>query len=155
MDLLTMDVPPEWIDYNGHMNVAYYHMAFDRSTDRFLERIGLGESYLAQESGSMFALEDHLTYQRELREGDPFRITLQLLEFDEKRLLYFLRMFHGEKGTLAATCEHLSIFVDMRVRRSAPMPQAVYDALAKLRQEHRDLPRPEEAGRPMSLRPGR
>lgn len=152
MDLLKERVAREWTDYNGHLNVAYYHMAFDRATDRLLEHLGLGEDFARRGEGSMFALEDHLTYQRELREGDPFRIDFQLLGFDEKRVHYFLRMFHVEKGFLAATCEHLSIFVDMRTRRSAPMPESVRDRLSKLFEAHRLLPVPEEAGRAIRLR---
>jgi len=152
MDIWTGRVEPGWIDYNGHMNVAYYHMAFDQSTDEFLDEIGLGERYLAREPGSMFALEDHMTYQRELEKGDPLRITLQLLDFDEKRVHYFLRMYHAEKGYLAATMEHLSTFVDMRDRRSAAMPPEVQRALAKLHDEHRQLDRPAEVGRLMGIR---
>jgi acyl-CoA thioester hydrolase len=151
MEVYWARVEPSWIDYNGHMNVAYYHLAFDRATDRFLQRIGLGEEYVAREKGSMFALEDHLAYVKELREGEPFRVTLQLLDYDDKRLHYFLRMVHGEKGFLAATCEHLSIFVDMRERRSAVMPEHVKLELERLLREHRNLPRPEEAGRPMGI----
>jgi len=78
-------------------------------------------------------------------------VTLQLLGFDEKRLHFFLRMFHGEKGFLAATCEHLSIFVDMKERRSALIPPHVKEALERLEAEQRNLPRPEEAGRPMGI----
>ena len=151
MELYSGRVEPSWIDYNGHMNVAYYHLAFDRGTDHFLGRIGLGEEYIQREKGSMFALEDHIVYMKELREGEPFRVTLQLLGFDEKRLHFFLRMFHGEKGFLAATCEHLSIFVDMKERRSALMPAHVKEALERLGAEHRNLPPPEEAGRPMGI----
>ena len=134
------------------MNVAYYHMAFDRATDRFLDTIGLGEGYLAREPGSMFALEDRMTYQRELERGDPIRITLQLLDFDEKRMHYFQRMYHTDKGYLAATCEHLSVFVDMRVRRSAPMPSHVHEALAGLYETHRAMDRPDETTRTMGIR---
>jgi acyl-CoA thioester hydrolase len=151
MEVYTGHVEPSWIDYNGHMNVAYYHLAFDRATDRFLQQIGLGEEYLQQENGSMFALEDHLVYLKELRQGEPFRVTLQLLDFDDKRIHYFLRMLHLEKKFLAATCEHLSIFVDMRQRRSAVMPSRVNEELGRLLGEHRALPRPEEAGRPMGI----
>jgi acyl-CoA thioester hydrolase len=151
MQVYSGRVEPAWIDYNGHMNVAYYHLAFDRATDRFLRQVGLGEEYVEREKGSMFALEDHLAYLKELREGEPFRVTLQLLDFDDKRLHYFLRMIHGEKGFLAATCEHLSIFVDMRQRRSAEMPPHMKQELERLSEEHRKLPRPEEAGRPMGI----
>ena len=155
MELLSGRVESSWIDYNGHMNVAYYHMAFDRATDRFLESIGLGEDYLKRENGSMFALEDHITYQRELQVGEAFRITLQLLAADFKRLHYFLRMFHGDSGHLVATCEHLSIFIDMSERRSAPMPEPVRARVELLMAEHQKLSRPEEAGRPMGIRPQR
>ncbi len=152
MDLWTGRVEPNWVDYNGHMNVAYYHMAFDQATDRFLEHIGLGEDYVARESGSMFALEDRLTYQRELEQGEPIRIDLQLLDFDEKRMHYFQRMVHVEKDYLAATCEHLSIFIDMRIRRSAQIPPQVHKALSTLFEEHRHWDRPEEVGRLMGIR---
>jgi acyl-CoA thioester hydrolase len=152
MDLLTGRVEPAWIDYNGHMNVAYYHMAFDRATDVLLGRIGLGEEYLRRANGSMFALEDHLTYQNELRLDEPFRITFQLLDVDEKRLHYFLRMFHGEAERTVATCEHLSIYVDMVTRKAAALPRHVRERLEELRSEQRALSRPAEAGRPMGVR---
>jgi acyl-CoA thioester hydrolase len=158
MELYELDtlysgrVEPTWIDYNGHMNVAYYHLAFDRATDQLLRRIGLGEEYVECEKRSMFALEDRLIYVKELREGEPFRVTFQLLDFDEKRLHYFLRMFHAERGFLAATCEHLSMFVDMTVRRSALMPEEIRKAVEGIFAEHRNLPRPEETLRPMGIR---
>ena len=28
-------VRPEWIDYNGHMNMAYYGVLFDEAADEF------------------------------------------------------------------------------------------------------------------------
>ena len=152
MELWTGQVEPEWIDYNGHMNVAYYHMAFDRATDRFLDTVGLGEGYLAREPGSMFALEDRLSYQRELELGDPIRITLQLLDFDEKRMHYFQRLYNTDKGYLAGTCEHLSIFIDMRIRRSTQMPPQVQAALHGIFETHRLLDRPQETLRTLGIR---
>ena len=148
----TGRVEPDWIDYNGHMNVAYYHMAFDHATDRLLEHIGLGADYVKRENGSMFALEDRLTYQRELRAGDPIRIAFQMLDYDDKRMHYFQRMFHVEQNYLAATCEHLSIYVDMTTRRSAPFPDAVKEALIRFVDEQGERDRPEEIGRLMGLK---
>lgn len=152
LELLKTRVEAEWIDYNGHMNVAYYHMAFDRATDRFLELLGLGEESARAGMGSMFALEDHLTYQRELRVSDPIRITLQILDRDAKRIHYFLRMFDDARNELAATCEHLSIYVDFRRRRSAVIPPEVWAKLEPLYEAHQSLPAPAEAGRVMSVR---
>ncbi|HSF18229.1 MAG TPA: thioesterase family protein [Vicinamibacteria bacterium] len=152
MLLLEGRIERDWVDYNGHLNVAYYHMAFDRATDVFLQRIGLGPDYVESHAGSMFALEDHLVYLHELREGEPFRITLQLLDWDSKRVHYFQRLVHGEKDFLSATCEHLSTFVDMKTRRSAQLPAATRSILGDLFEEHRHLAKPEQAGRVMGIR---
>ena len=86
------EVRPEWIDFNGHMNLAYYVLAFDHATDRFLHHIGLGEKYFRQENRSVFVLETHVVYKQELKLGDRMRFTTQLLGFDAKRI-------HGIRGS--------------------------------------------------------
>jgi len=100
-------VRPEWIDYNGHMNVAYYVLVFDHATDAMRERLGLGEAYRAATGNTVYVLEAHLTYARELKEGDPMEIRTELLDRDAKRLHYFHRMFHARDNFLAATTEQL------------------------------------------------
>ncbi len=107
--LYTGVVPPEWIDYNGHMNVAYYVLAFDHATDAFLDYLGMGPGYRDREGCSAFVVETHVNYQRELVAGDPMRITTQLLGFDSKRLHYFHRLYHARKGFLAATTQHIQL----------------------------------------------
>jgi len=154
LELLRTRVEPKWIDYNGHLNVAYYHMVFDRGTDEFLDRIGLGEASARKGLGSMFALEDHITYQKELKVDDPLLVTLQVLDYDEKRVHYFMKMFHEEVKYLAATYEHLSMYVDFQSRRSAPMPGSARAELEAIYEAQKDLPRPEEAGRVVGIRRG-
>ncbi len=73
LELHHETVRPEWIDYNGHMNVAYYVLAFDLATDSFFDFLGLDEAYRETSGNSTFAVEAHITYQRELAEGDPLR----------------------------------------------------------------------------------
>lgn len=149
------EVEPEWIDYNGHMNVAYYVLAFDRATDAFFAHIGVDHDYVRERGMSLFALEAHVTYQRELHAGDPLRVTTQLLDFDAKRLHYVHHMRHGTEGWLAATGEWLSIHVDMKTRRSAPLPEDIVARLVALRAAHEALPRPPEVGRVIGLATGR
>ena len=72
-------VEPGWIDYNGHMNVAYYVLAFDRATDRMLDLLDVGEAYRRRTEASFFVLESHITYDREVVADDPLRITTQIL----------------------------------------------------------------------------
>jgi len=145
-------VQPEWIDYNGHMNVAYYFLAFDHATDAFYDAMGCGERYKEDGNFSTFTLEAHITYDREVLEGDPLRFTTQLLDFDEKRLHYFHIMYHADKGYLAATNELIAMHIDMDRRRSAPFPPPILQRLAETRKRHAALPRPGQAGRVIGIR---
>lgn len=145
-------VRPEWIDYNGHMNVAYYVLAFDGATDYFADRIGLDAAYRARCEASFFAVDMNVGYRREVVEGAPLTFTTQLLDFDAKRLRFFHAMWHAEDGYLAATNEVLTMHVDMRARRAAPMGAEVSAAVEALWARQEGLPVPEEAGRVLGIR---
>ena len=148
-------VVPDWTDRNGHMNVVYYRRAFDQATQHMLSRIGLWDN--DNDYGSTFALEDHVTYQHELHPGRAFFVTYQLLDFSEKLVHAFLRLF-GEpespdgEPVLAATCEHIGVYVDMRTRRSAPMPAAYHALLEEISQRQEGMPEPRERGRVIGIR---
>ena len=154
LELYQARVLPEWIDYNGHMNVAWYVLAFDLATDAFLDYIGLTASWRDEHQASTFTGAMHVNYLGELREGDPIRITTQLLGCDDKRIHYFHHMYHAGSGTLAATNELLSLYMDMRTRRVAPIPAALRARLDSIVAAHRRLPRPEQAGHVIAIRPG-
>ncbi len=89
LELHTDTVLPEWIDNNGHMNVAYYCLACDDVTDAFLDYIGLTRDLKKTVNSTTFALDVNVSYKREVREGDPLRFTTQLIDADEKRLHFF------------------------------------------------------------------
>jgi len=145
-------VRPEYVDWNGHMNMAYYMLVFDHATDELFDYIGLDEAYRKERGFTTFTLEGQITYQREVLEGDPLRITTQLLDFDHKLAHYFHRMYHAEEGYLAATNELLSLHIDSGKRRSAPFPDEIFAKWVELHAAHAGLPRPEEAGRAMGIR---
>jgi len=146
-------VRPEWIDHNGHMNVGYYHVAFDNAASPFFEWIGLTDELRRTHRSSTFALESHLTFVREVHRGDPLRFEARLLDHDHKRIHFYQEMFHGTEGWLAATYESLSIHMDMGTRRTAPMPEPMHQRLARVLEAHRSLPRPWQVGHVMSARP--
>lgn len=146
-------VRAEWVDYNGHMNVAYYVLIFDRATDVLFDAIGVGEAYRLSQRRSIFIVEAHVAYVRELRAGDPVRVESQILGHDDKRLHAFLRMAHAESGELAATYEILGLHVDMASRRAAPFPEPARARIGALAAVHASHPRPPEAGRGIALRP--
>ena len=149
----VVEVASEWIDYNGHMNMAYYNVAFDQyGADHLLARLGLGLDYVHRTNASMFTLEQHVTYLRELKLGDPILITCQLLDYDDKRLHCFLNMHHADVGFLAATSEQLLMHIDLNIRRSSTLPAAAIDKLAALSLRHQELAKPAQAGRVIGIR---
>ena len=146
-------VRPEWIDYNGHMNVGYYHVVFDLATDRFTEFLGLTPEFRQRHGLTTFALEAHLNFLREVKSGDPLSFTSRLLDFDAKRIHCYHEMFHATEGYLAASMETLSSVVSMATRRTAPMPDALLERLAMIKAAHATLPRPWQIGHVISARP--
>jgi acyl-CoA thioester hydrolase len=147
----VMRVEPEWIDYNGHLNMAYYNVLFDRAVDETYELIGVGSDYVASRHQSIFTAEVHVRYLRELRSGDPVRVTFQLIDYDAKRLHYFEQLFHATEGWVSATSENLSLHVDMTSRKTAAFPQEITTRLAEMKASHALLPVPEAAGRRIEM----
>jgi acyl-CoA thioester hydrolase len=145
-------VIPEWIDVNGHMNVAYYVLVLDRAVDDLWARIGITEEYIRESRGSTFAVESHVTWQRELKESEPYVVTSQLLAYDEKRIHQFQRMYHAEEHYLAATGEWMNLHVNLDTRRVSEWPQKTLLELAKLATEQGVLRWPDEAGQQMQVR---
>jgi acyl-CoA thioester hydrolase len=146
----------EWIDYNGHLNVAYYTLIFDHAVDAFLEAAGITADHRAATGGSIFAAEAHISYARELVEGAEARVETQLLAFDAKRVHLFQRMYDDASGELAATHEVLELYVDLNVRRVAEMPAGIAGRLDRLKRAHDQAAGwPEEAGRAIRGVPAR
>ncbi|MCG8545358.1 MAG: thioesterase family protein [Alphaproteobacteria bacterium] len=154
LELHAEPVLPEWIDYNGHMNVAYYVLAFDHATDAFLDYLGLDHDYKAKANVTTFVGDMNVTYIREVVEGDPMRFTTQLLEFDEKKFRYFHSMYHAEEGYLAATNELISLNIDLTSRRVGPMADVILQRLQAILDAHNRLPMPDGAGRVLGMRRG-
>lgn len=146
-------VRPEWIDYNGHMNVGYYHVVFDLAAEEFFDFLGLDASFRERHGTTTFALESHLNFLREVKEGDPLRFEARLLDHDAKRIHFYQEMFHAREGYLAASCESLSAYVSEAARRTAPMPQALLERLAQVKAAHGALARPWQIGHVISARP--
>lgn len=145
-------VLPEWIDINGHMNVAYYVLAFDRAVDDLWARLGITDDYIRTARGSTFAVEHHVTWQRELKEGEPYVITSQIIAYDAKRIHQFQRMYHRDEQFLAATGEWMNLHVSLDTRRVSPWPDYTLAQLAAVTAEQGDLPPPPELGQRMHVR---
>jgi acyl-CoA thioester hydrolase len=147
----VMKVEQNWIDYNGHLNMAYYNVLFDRCVDEAYDLLGIGANYLSAHKHSTFTAEAHVRYLREVHENDPVRVTFQLLDYDTKRIHYFQQLFHATDGWVSATSENMTLHVDMRAKKVAPFPETVMRTLSRMQAAHNRLPRPEAAGRSIAM----
>jgi len=151
VEVIRGTVLPEWIDINDHMNVAYYVLAFDQGVDLLWGRFGLTDEYIRTHNSSTFAVESHITWQREISEGDPYVVTSQVLAFDEKRIHQFMRMYHADEHYLVATAEWMNLHVDLETRRVAPWPDDIRELIERYVAEQGDQAWPEEVGKKMNI----
>ena len=118
VNLSSKKILSDWIDYNGHMNVAYYLLIFDKfGADNLNNIFNMGE-YSAKTSGmSTMMVETNITYNQELKLDDEVDINLLYFDHDKKRLQYKFEMIHKNKKYLASTFEALALYVDLNNRK--------------------------------------
>ena len=147
----VMQIEPQWIDYNGHLNMAYYNVMFDRAIDELWLKLGIGPGYRTARNGSTFTAECHVRYLREIHLGDPVQVSILLLAADEKRLHTFEELRHAREGWLSATSENMTIHIDMAARKTAPFPPDIRARIDALANSHRAIARPEGIGRKVAM----
>jgi acyl-CoA thioester hydrolase len=146
-----MQIDPQWIDYNGHLNMAYYNVIFDRSLDHLFDAIGIGVNYLKERNCSTMTAECHVRYIREVHLGDPLQVTVQIIAADEKRIHYFEELRHATEGWLSATSENMTLHIDMNVRKVAPFPTDIAERLQAITKVHAAVPHPADVGRRIAM----
>ncbi len=144
-------VRPEWIDSNGHMNLAYYVVVFDLATDRFYDEIGIGNAYRAATGNSSFVAETHTVYEREVHLGDKVHIRTWLLGADSKRVHYFHEMFHVDSGERSAVQELMALHIDMNLRKVSAFPPELEASLADMVRRFAPVELPKGAGRRIAM----
>lgn len=142
----------DWIDYNGHLNMAFYNVIFDRAVDHFYDLLGIGVEYTRGGAGSCFTMEIHVHYLNEVSLNDDLELHLQLLDYDSKRLHFFQQMYHKEQGFLAATSEQLALHVDMASRRAGAFPEPVLNQLEAMSKTHFNLLMPDQVGHQIGIK---
>ena len=144
-------IDPAWIDYNGHLNMAYYNVIFDRALDEVLLPTGLGPDYIRETGCTYMAVEAHICYLREVFRTDTVRVSIRVLDLDAKRMHLYCEMQHATEGWLAATSEWMFLHVDTDERRTAPWPPEIFDRLQAIHQAGAHLENPERVGRRIGI----
>jgi acyl-CoA thioester hydrolase len=147
----AMQIEPGWIDYNGHLNMAYYNVLFDRGIDQIWLELGIGPDYLKTRNKSTFTAECHVRYLREIHLGDPVRVAIYVIAADEKRLHVFEELRHATEDWISATSETMTLHVDMATRKTAPFPPDIAARIETMRSAHAALPRPDGIGRRIAM----
>lgn len=116
---------PWHCDHVGHMNVMWYVNKFDEATWQLFFLIGLTPSMLRESNKGMAALEQHISYRRELTAGDLVTVRTQVLEIGDKVVRFSHEMVNTETEEIAATTELTGVFMDKQARRSCAFPAKV------------------------------
>ena len=150
--LYTGVVLPEWIDYNGHMNDAYYALVFSRTLDVLMARIGLQQDGRRPDSPTIYTMSATIHYLAEVREGETFSADARILAHDAKRLHLWADM-HRADGKLAASSEQVFLCIDQSgaTPRAAPFSPAVLAAIERIEALRASEPLPARMGQGISL----
>jgi len=147
----TDRVRPEWIDQNDHMNTMHYKTVTNFAMRALFQLAGLHTEYLQREQKTLFQLEMHICYERELRRDDAFEIHSWLMGAGPKRLHHFHEIIHSDKGYRAATVELMTVHIDRTTRRSQPFPEEMQREFAHIALAHGAVPRPDKVSRAISM----
>lgn len=140
----------EWIDYNQHMSEGFYGVAFGYTTDAFMDFVGMDEAYRLRSKATIYTVESHTLFLRELKVGTRLSFITQVLGFDVKRIHIFHQMLHADEGYVASTMEAMLLHVNAEPR-TVPMPPQILNKVEAIYQAHTALAYPSQAGRRISL----
>ncbi len=147
----TMTIENQWIDYNGHFNMAYYGVLFDRAADEMFVKLGLGPDYVKKTNNSFFTLETHCSYLREMKSTDPVAVESQIIDHDHKRVHYVQQMKHAEEGWVACILEVMVAHVDLTVHKTSDFPKDVKARIDVMAAKHKPMAVPNQVGRKIGM----
>jgi acyl-CoA thioester hydrolase len=153
LTLYRTRVKPEWVDYNNHLNDGYYLVIMSLGTDAFQDLIGMSDAERRATRTTIYTLEAHVNYLREIKEGEEVEVRTQLIGFDQKRLQLFHSLHTARlDDEVAATSEFMLVNIDTSGEpRSAPFRPEVAARLAEIMAAHKPLPLPANSGRAIAL----
>ena len=136
--LTTTKIINEWTDYNGHMNLAFYILVFDKGAEKILSKFKMGEQSAKTTKKSTMAVESHTTYNNEVKEGDEVEIVLTFFDHDKKRLHFRLEMYENKTNKLSATIEMISLYINLNERKVAEFESEKIEIMQNYIKENKD-----------------
>ncbi len=117
MLLKTFEVKKEWVDYNNHMNMAYYVLVFDQAWEVVLEKFKMGGTAAKNLNRSTMVVETNTKYLNEVKEDEKVNVNLTYFDHDKKRLHLKMEMISQKTNKLSASMEWISLYIDLSKRK--------------------------------------
>ncbi len=146
-----MELQPDWVDYNGHLNMAFYNVLFDNGCDGFFAGVGLGPQYVKERNLTFYTAEAHVRYLREIHLGDRVQVTMRIIDYDTKRIHAYAELLHQD-GWVSASSETMSLHIDRSGPKVAPFPKDIMEQVQAQAASDALLPSLENIGRPIGIR---
>ena len=115
-------VYPWHCDHMGHMNVMWYTGKFDEATWGLFSLVGITPTYLRERERGMAAVQQNITYKREVEAGTVLVIRSAILEVRDKVMCFTHEMVDSETREVVATSELTAVHFDRKVRKACPLP---------------------------------
>ena len=135
---ITIEVSPDWADYNGHMNECMYLFVASLGYEGFAKYIGIDPEW-AKTKGSYFTVENHNVYMDECSVGEALYVNTQLLDADEKRLHLLNHVHRVSDDALVFTSENLNVYVNPISRKAEPVSTEIFEKIQLILTAHKDL----------------
>ena len=114
-------------DHMGHVNVRAYGDRFEEAAWQYYAMLGITPTRLRGREIHMVAVQQDITYRKELLAGDVIVVRTHMLEARDKVLRFRHEMFNAETGDLCATANFTVVCLDPEARRSRPFPPDILE----------------------------
>lgn len=150
--IFSTGLEPEWIDYNGHLRDAYYGLIVSFGVDALMDRVGLDEAYRTRTGCTLYTLETHIHFLREIKSAATVTADVRILGADRKRIHAAFDLRCEPATEAAATAEVMLLHVRQAEGvASEPFAPAIAAAIEKLQLITASLPPPSHGSRRMQL----
>lgn len=124
----TTKVKDSWVDHNGHMNDAEYNRVFSDATDAWLAYLGLDKETIAQSQYTVFTLENHVMYLKEIKVDELISVNVELYDYDTKRLHVFMTLTDANQSR-CATYEVMLMGMNTAIDKPEVFPEMIKKAI--------------------------
>ena len=146
-------VAAEWIDYNGHLRDAHYSLIVSLACDALMDRLGMDASYRERTGNTLYTVEMHVHFLREIKKGDTVCVDVRVLGADQKRLHAAFDVTRESDGVVAATAELMLLHVHQGENvTTAAFPPDVAGSIARLAASTASAPEVGPGSRRIELR---